>query len=247
MNSKILVRLMKWELEEYMSFPLFEILLVVSIYSILNMPALTIIPDVTYSNLHWGIQEVFFLLIFVVSAIFARSFAGSFVKGEIKLLLSYPIKKWQLFVSKFSILFFIISVVYCAIFSAQIYLLDLNPFEPMIYVSMLGLILQILLFSSIAMSLSLLIKNEIISILAPIFLLYGLESVVGSTSILSYTGRFKILFGHCGLLIHGELPLGIMNAPTIEGVVLSVVVPIVFSAFLVILSLIYFTRVMEID
>jgi ABC-type transport system involved in multi-copper enzyme maturation permease subunit len=238
---------MRWELEEYMSFPILEIFIVVAIYSILTMPSLEFLSDKTYSNLHWGIQNVFLFLIFAVSAIFARSFAGSFVKGEIKLLLSYPVKRWQLFLSKFVSLFLVVFVVYCAVFSVQIYLQVLSPFEPMFYVSLLGLLLQMFLFCSITVCLSLLVKNEIISILLSILFLYGLEGIVSAGSYWSYTGRFKFLFGYFGIMTHGELPSGLMNNPTIENVVIAIIIPIVISTFLLILSLTYFTRVMEID
>lgn len=247
MQSKPFIQLMKFELEEYLGFPMLEIILVIAIYSIFTMPLASFNVNSSYSNLHWGIQNVFFFSIFVISAIFARSYAGSFVKGETKLLLSYPIKRWQLFMSKFVVLFLAISIVYSGVFSVQAYLQALNPFEPMLYVSMLGLILQILLFCSIAMSLSLVIKNEVVSILAPILFLYGLENIVDSGSYWSYTGRFKFLFGYFGLQTHGELPIGLMNNPSIENVVLSIIIPLVFSAVLIILSLTYFTRVMEID
>jgi ABC-type transport system involved in multi-copper enzyme maturation permease subunit len=50
----------------------------------------------------------------------------------------------------------------------------------MIYISFFGLLLQLLLFCSISVALSLVVKNEIVSILASILLLYGLENIVSS-------------------------------------------------------------------
>jgi ABC-type transport system involved in multi-copper enzyme maturation permease subunit len=238
---------MKWELEEYLSFPAIEIIIAVAIYSILTLPPLEFFTNKTYSNLHWGIQNVFLYLIFVVSAIFALSFSGSYVKKETKLLLSYPVKRWQLFLSKFSALFLTVFVVYSAVFSLQVYLQLLSPFEPMFFVTLLGLFLQMLLFCSIATSLSLIIKSEIISILASILLLYGLEGILSPGSYWSYTGRFKFIFGYFGVITHGELPSGLMNNPTIENVAISVVIPLVISSFLLISSLFYYTRIMEID
>ncbi|HDQ06075.1 MAG TPA: hypothetical protein ENN36_05075, partial [Candidatus Bathyarchaeota archaeon] len=210
MQTEHFFNLMKWELEEHLSFPMLEIIIGIAIYSILTTPPLFFLSDMTYSNLHWGIQNVFLFLIFVVSAIFPRSFAGSFVRGETKLLLSYPVKRWQLFLSKFISLFLAVSVVYCAVFSLNVYLQGLNPFEPLFYVSLLGLLLQMLLFCSIAVSLSLIVKNEIVSILASILFLYGVEGIVSAGSYWSYTGRFKFLFGYFGLRTHGELPMGLM-------------------------------------
>lgn len=247
MQPKIFTELMRWELEEYTSFPMLEILILVAVYSILTMPIGEILSVKSYSNLHWGIQTVFLFLIFGVGAVFSRSFSGSFAKGETKLLLSYPVKRWQLFLSKFTALFLVLLAVYGAVFFAQVYLLSLSLFEPMLYVSLLGLLLQLVLFSAVTIVLSLTVKNEIISILASILLLYGLESMSSGGSYWSSTGRFKILFGYFGILTHGELPSGLMTIPSLEDAVAAVSIPLGLSAILLILSLLYFTRVMEID
>jgi ABC-type transport system involved in multi-copper enzyme maturation permease subunit len=241
------LKLMRWEVEEYTAFPMLEVLIIVAIYSILTMPIGEIDVIKSYSNLHWGIQTVFLFLIFSVSALVSRSFAGSFAKGETKLLLSYPVKRSQLFLSKFTALFLVLAAVYGAIFSVQVYILSLSLLEPLIYASLLGLFLQLLLFCSITATLSVIVKTEIISILASILLLYGVENIVSTGSYWSSTGRFKVIFGYFGLLTHGELPPGLMINPTIESVAIVISIPIALSAILLIVSLLYFTRVMEID
>lgn len=241
------LKLMRWELEEYTAFPLLEVLIMVAIYSILTMPLGEIDVAKSYSNLHWGIERVFLFLIFGVGAVFSHSFAGSFAKGEIKLLLSYPVKRWQLFLSKFTALFLVLFAVYGAVFSVQVYILSLSPFEPMFYVSLLGLLLQLLFFCSITVTFSLITKNEIISILVSILLLYGLENIVSSGSYWSSTGQFRIIFGYFGYLTHGELPTGLMMNPTLENLALAISIPLALSAILLSASLLYFTRVMEID
>ncbi len=247
MQLKDSLKLMRWELEEYTAFPMLEVLIVVAIYSILTMPLGEIDAAKAYSNLHWGIQTVFLFLIFGVGALVSRSFAGSFAKGETKLLLSYPVKRSQLFLSKFVALFLVLAAVYGSIFSVQVYILSLSPLEPLLYASLLGLFLQLLLFCAITATLSLITKNEIISILASILLLYGVENVVNTGSYLSSTGRFNVIFGYFGLLAHGELPTGLMINPTIESVAIVIFIPIALSASLLAGSLLYFTRIMEID
>jgi hypothetical protein len=153
-----------------------------------------------------------------------------------------------LFLSKFIALFSVISVVYCSVFSFQVYLLGLSPIEPMVYVSFLGLILQLLLFSSLSVALSIIIKNEVVSILASILLLYGVENIA-SSSITYWTsaGRYKILFGYFGLLTHGELPSGFMFIPTINDVAVAIIFPLLLSFFIITICFFYYTRVMEID
>jgi ABC-type transport system involved in multi-copper enzyme maturation permease subunit len=247
LSKKGFLRLMGWELKEYLRFPLLEILIIIAIYSILTMPSLEFSFSKSYGNLHWGIQNVFLFLTFMVGALFSRSFAGSYAKGETKLLLSYPIKRWQLFFSKFTALFLVIFLVYGAVFSAQVYLLSLSPFEPTFYVSLVGIALQLLLFCTVTTVISLLVKNEIVSILASILLLYGLESIASATSYWSSAGRFKILFGYFGTLTHGELPPGFMFNPTISSVALAIALPLLISIFLLILCAGYYTQKMEID
>jgi ABC-type transport system involved in multi-copper enzyme maturation permease subunit len=247
MKSRPFFDLVKWELEEYLSFPMLELLIVVAVYSVFSTPILTVSSGDTYANLHWGIQNVFFFSIFVIGAIFARSFAGSLAKGETKQILSYPVKRWQLFMSKFTVLFLVISAVYCSVFSANMYLHVLSPLEPMLYVSMLGLILEILFFCSLSVTFSLIVKNEIVTILAPILLLSGVEGILKTMSYWSYADRFKLMFSYFSSLIHSKIPFGTMHPTTFEELVLSIAIPIGLSVLLLVLSLVYFTRLQELD
>lgn len=246
MKLKNLRSLLAWELEEYMSFPILELILFTAIFSILNQPILEISPSKSYSNLHWGIQNVFLFLIFVIATVLSRNFAGSYAKGEIKMLLSYPVKRWQLFFSKFMAMFLMFCTIYGAIFSFQIYLNSINPLEPMFFISLLGMFLQILLMSSIVVAVSLIVKNEIVSILSSILILYGIDSVVVAGSYFNATGRFKIVFGYYGYLTHGALPTAIMTFPRLEEVFFAFSIPIIISTLLLIISLVYFRKI-EVD
>ncbi len=248
MHAKNFVGLMRWEFEEYLSFPIFEIIVLVAIYSILNRSPIEFLAAKNYSNLlNYGIDTVFLFLIFSVGAVFSHSFAGSVAKGEIKMLLSYPVKRWQLFLSKFITVFLIFFVIYSAVFSVQIYIYSLSPFEPLFYVSLLSLFFELLLLSAITVVIAYTVKNEIISVLVSIILLYGISSLPVALSPLHSAGRFRILFGYFGQLSHGELPSGFMVVPSLESVVMAVAIPIIVSAILLILSYIYFTRIMEVD
>jgi ABC-type transport system involved in multi-copper enzyme maturation permease subunit len=186
-------------------------------------------------------------LIFSVGAVFSHSFAGSLSKGEVKILLSYPVKRWQLFLSKFITLLLVLFVVYSSVFSAQIYLYSLSPFEPLFYVSLLSLFFELLFMSAITVTVGLAVKYETISVLVSIILLYGINSLTTLLSPVYSTGRFRILFGYFGQLSHGELPSGFLTVPPIESVALAVAIPTIVSAALLALSLVYFSRVMEID
>jgi ABC-type transport system involved in multi-copper enzyme maturation permease subunit len=240
-------RLVLWELQEYLNFPILEILVGVAIYSVLNQPIVDISSSSGYSNLHFGLETIFFFMILSVGALVSRSFGASISKGEIKTLLSYPLKRWQIFVSKFTALFAVLLCIYAGAFSVQIYLLTLNFYEPMFYVSVLSFALQLLLMCSVTTIIVLLVKSEVISIFASILLLYGIENVVSPKSALSYTGRFDTLFGYFSVMTHGTLPVPIMEEPTLNDVLLAVSIPIAISALLLVIAVIYFVRVMEID
>jgi len=240
-------RLILWELQEYLNFPMLEILVFVVIYSVLNQPTIEISISDGYSNLHFGLQDIFFFMMLAAGVLISRSFGASISKGEIKTLLSYPLKRWQVFAAKFTALYFVLLCIYTAVFSVQIYLLKLSIFEPMFYVSVLGLALQLLLMCSVTTVIVLVAKNEIISSFASILLLYGLENVVSPMSVSSYRGRFDILFGYFGVMTRGRLPVPMIIEYTLNDALLAVSIPIGISALLLLFAVTYFVRIMEID
>jgi len=194
----------------------------------------------TSENLRLGINIVFIFLIFSVTAVFSRSYAGSLSKGEIKMILSYPVKRWELFCAKFVALFLALSLVYGAVFSLNIPLLALNPFEIAFYMSFMALLLQLIVVASFTTAVSLIIKNEIVSMLSSILLFFGLETMAGNSSSISANGRFDIIFNY-----FTRTPM--TQQPSLEQLTMSIFLPLIISALLLIVSLFYFTRIMEID
>ena len=241
--------LIAWELEEYMGFPILEVLIIIAICTVLSPAIIETSPALSYSNLVSGIQIVFLFIIFVVGALFCHSFAGSISKGETKLLLSYPVLRGKLFLSKFIALFTVFFAVYAGVFVLQIYLLALNPLEPMFYASLLFVALQLLLVCAISTALSVITKNEMLSILVSALLLFGIENIAARISLVSFTGRFTTSFAFASQQIHGVLPSGVMltSAPTMADAALSIFATIGVSVLLLALSYVYFTRKMEID
>lgn len=249
MPTKQFRELITWELEEYMAFPILELLIFIAICTILSPTIIETSPALSYSNLLSGIQTVFLFLIFVAGAIFCHSYAGSISKGETKMILSYPVRRGYLFLSKFTALFTVLFAVYASVFAAQIYLLALNPFEPLFYASLLFVALQLLLVCAISTTLSIITKNEMLSILVSALLLFGLENIAARISVVSFTGRFTTGFAFVSQQVHGVLPsgIGLTSAPTIGDTLLGVFVTIGMSFFLFVLSYMYYTRKMEID
>jgi hypothetical protein len=144
--------------------------------------------------------------------------------------------------AKFIAIFTLLSVVYIGAFTLQIYLLALNPFEPMFYVSLLLVILQLLLVCSISTALSVVTKNEMISLLASALLLFGIESIASSESLVTFTGRFTTGFNFVRQYVYG----GLSSIQLIDGL-FSVFVVVGISVLLLVFSYVYFTRKMEID
>ncbi len=92
------------------------------------------------------------------------------------------------------------------------------------------------------MTLSLLIKNEVISVLASILLLFGFEIITNNDKYLSFYGRHELLFTYFEQLTRNRLPEVVF-----QDVVLALSFPILISAFLLVLSIMYFNYLMEID
>jgi hypothetical protein len=135
------------------------------------------------------------------------------------------------------------------VFALQIHLLSLSPFEPLLYASLLFVALQLLLVCAISTALSVITKNEMLSILVSALLLFGIENIATGIILVSFTGRFTIGFAFVGQLVHGILPIGGEGsvAPTMGDTFLSIFVTIGISAFLLVFSYVYYTRKMEID
>jgi len=235
-------RLLVWEFEEYFAFPMLEIVVVVVVLTVLTPNVIETLPVFSYVNLLSGIQVVFLFLIFVAGVMFCHSYAGSISKGEVKMILSYPVQRSKLFLSKFVALFSILFAVYAGVFVLQIPLLSLNPFEPLFYASLLLVGLQLFMVCTVATALSVVTKNELLSILASALLLFGIESIASTASLTTFTGRFAIGFSFVRQCFHGS-----WSSVSTSDLLVSIFVVLSVSILLFVFSYVYFTRKMEID
>jgi ABC-type transport system involved in multi-copper enzyme maturation permease subunit len=233
-------RLLVWELEESFAFPMLEVIVMIAVFTVLTPAIKEFSPAYSYDNLTTGIQSIFLFLIFIAGVLFCHSYAGGISKGETKMVLSYPVQRSKLFLAKFLAPFTVLAIVYVGVFALQIPLLALNPLEPMFYASVLLVLLQLLLVCTISTVLSVVTKNEVLSILASALLLFGIETVA-SESLVSFTGRFTTGFNFIRQYVYGA-----SSAPLTEGLS-SVFVVGGISVLLFVFSFVYFTRKMEID
>ncbi|WNZ28340.1 MAG: ABC transporter permease subunit [Candidatus Bathyarchaeota archaeon] len=175
---------------------------------------------------------------FFIIPIVAHSIAGSISKKEIKTLLSYPVQKWQLFLSKFLVLFLAFCIIYCGTTSLQLPLLQLSIIDPVFLVSLFVLILQLFFICTITATISVITKNETISIIASALLLYGIDAMFGRESLFSSTHRMGTIFNW----VRGINPPVQFN----EGII-AIAIPLVSSIVLFVVILVYFTQIMEVD
>jgi ABC-type transport system involved in multi-copper enzyme maturation permease subunit len=241
------LNLVRWEIEEYLSLPVLAFLIGSAIIATLAQTNINALPGNDYVNLYFGSSMVFTVLTLVAGAFFSRSFAGSIGRGETKLMLSYPIKRNRLFLSKLTAMFLPILVIYCTTYLMHVYLDNLGFFEPMLYVTLSAFILQLMMACAISVAISMVTKSEIMSVVASVFLLLGIDSIAGSNSYLSGQGRFQSLFQYFGGITHGSLPFGDKLVVSPNDIVIAVLIPVLIFLLLIVLSFVYFTIYMEVD
>ena len=102
--------------------------------------------------------------------------------------------------------------------------------------------LQLFLVCTISTALSLVTKNQVLSILASALLLLGIESMAYGGSFVTFTGRFTIGFNFVRQCVYGDL-----YSVSVSDVLVSTFVVLGVSFLLFVFSYVYFTRKMEID
>jgi ABC-type transport system involved in multi-copper enzyme maturation permease subunit len=247
MTQHTFLNLMRWELEEYLSLPLLSFLIASAIIATLSNSGNSRMEAVPYGNLLWGSATVLLVLGLVAGALFARSYAGSISRGEVKLMLSYPVKRSELFFSKLTALFLVVSAIYIPMYTVHVYLDNIAAFSPLVFVTLFGLLLELMLTCSVAVGISMLTKNAMMSIVTTVLLLFGLDNILGSRHILSAQGRVFYLLQYFTEQLHGTpLILGDRIVTTNE-MLLAALVPIAVFAVLIGGSFVYFTRYLEVD
>lgn len=246
-NNTIALDVIRWEIEEYLSLPIVAFVVGNAIISVLAQTTTNVNPSRMYLNLFYGSAPVLLFLTITTSVLFCRSYGGSIGKGETKLMLSYPIKRQTLFLLKYAMLFVTVMGVYGAAYFLHVYLDGLSVFDPMVYISLFSLFLQLILVSAFSTGVSIATKNEVISILVSVLVLLGLENIAGSQGYFSGEGRFANLFQYFGSLSHTPPPLGPNFIVSETDVSTCIAIPIVFFLILFTMSFLYFTRFMEFD
>jgi ABC-type transport system involved in multi-copper enzyme maturation permease subunit len=243
---KTFPRLILWEIENNLSLPILSLIVASAIVAVLLQTSSTIPTTNNYLELYFGVNSIFLLLTFVTCTLFSHSFAGSFARGDLKRLLSYPVKRWQVFLSKVFALNLIIFSIYAIAYSLNFYIYQTSLLEPLFYVSLFAIFLQLFFVCAVAVGISMIAKNELMSIVVSFMILFGLDSIFGYSSSFSSMGRFTGIFGYFEQITHGSSTPIFVNV-SFEKFVGSIVFPLLTAVIVLVVVFVYFTRKMEVD
>jgi hypothetical protein len=108
------------------------------------------------------------------------------------------------------------------------YLSALNFFEPLFYVSLFVIFLQLLLVAAISVVVSVITRSEVMSILTSFLLILGIDYTMGINSYFSSQGRFTYIFGYFEQTIH-HTNMAIQAPVTLEQLAFSIALPLVIA------------------
>jgi hypothetical protein len=99
---------------------------------------------------------------------------------------------------------------------------------------------------AVAVGISMIAKNELMSIVVSFMILFGLDSIISYDSIFSSSGRFTSIFGYFEQITHGSSTPIFVN-DSFEKFVGPIVFPLLTAVIVLVVVFVYFTRKMEVD
>ncbi len=259
-----LFSLIRWEFMRNLRFPILEFIFVSAVYSIvsglLNISSVLNVDIKSIGVLIYNIFAVEFifrlglcfvskydLIIAVYSILASISFAGEIASGNIRLLLSYPLKRRDIFFIKCLCLFFIPYTIYLGV---SLFFLLLMGQDVILYLSwhkfiiaLFILFIESLYVFSISVAVSLLLQNTMASFLSTLLILYGLEKIS-----FVLPSSIKIFVPPENLRIYVFHVLGRVFPSQYNSTLLfySFINMLVLSLLLLFASYLYFVRVYEV-
>ena len=248
-TNSMLAKLMILELEAYWSFPVFELVLFTSLLSILNRPFQPLRHQFNISILNGGIYGLGILLqILIIGVLIPRSFAGSINRRETNVILSYPVKRTTLLASKILANFLLFFGLLSLGVLINAYLLGLSYFEPAPYVLIAIIGVQVLSLCGLSMFISLVLKNEVISIFAFLLLMLGLEfnpmAMSGFALNLTQIRSNNVMYQYLVGVLYGK---DTGYAYVFQDFSMALGFPFFMGLLLIVASFIYFQWVLQID
>jgi ABC-type transport system involved in multi-copper enzyme maturation permease subunit len=244
---KTFSRLFIWEIENCLNLPVLALIVASAILAVLVQSKAITEFSHNYSDLSTGANTIFLILTLVTCTLFSHSFAGSFGRGDLKRMLSYPVKRWQIFISKVLALNLVIFGIYASAYSMNLYINAISLLEPMFYVSLFTIFLQLLFVCAISVGISMIAKSELISIVVSFLLIFGLDNTFNFDNNLTSIGRFSNIFGYFEQITHpGSRSMGLLPV-TFEQFTGSILFPLLTAVVVLGIVFVYFTRKMEVD
>jgi ABC-type transport system involved in multi-copper enzyme maturation permease subunit len=243
---KTFSRLFLWEIENCLNLPVLSLIVASAIISVLIQSNSIQGFTHSYIELYTGASAIFLILTLITCTLVSHSFAGSFGRGDLKGMLSYPVKRWQVFLSKVFALNLIIFSIYASAYAINLYVNSISLLEPLFYVSLFAIFLQLEFACAVSTGISMLTKNELMSIIVSFMLLLGLDTAFSYDSIFSSIGRFRFIFGYFEQLTQTS-PYFILPEATFEQFTSSIVFPLLIASVALVVVFVYFTRKMEVD
>ncbi|XHH09023.1 MAG: ABC transporter permease [Candidatus Bathyarchaeia archaeon] len=244
---KTFSRLFLWEIENCLNLPALALIVASAILAVLVQSKSITGFSHNYSDLSTGTSTIFLILTLVTCTLFSHSFAGSFGRGDLKRMLSYPVKRWQIFVSKVFALNLIIFGTYASAYAINLYINAISLIEPMFYVSLFTIFLQLLFVCAVSAGISMIAKNELISIVVSFLLIFGLDNAFYFGNIFTSIGRFINIFGYFEQVTHPGGHSVSSVAVTFEQFTGSIAFPVLTAVVVLGIVFVYFTRKMEVD
>ena len=259
-SKRNILTLILWEFEESFSFPVFEILIFVAVLFLIGFASQSMcpyrisisVPEMSLNEyLEYSLSGCAFISMFFTGFLFARNVAGKFSNREMKTLLSYPVKRRDLFLSKFFANFIVLYLLFGSVLVFDAVLAGFSVFSPLVGFTLFSLLIGLMFLCSVSMTISLLIKNEALSFFGVFFLIYGLEYYVSGLK-KPYNTCFSVSQGSVNiaaylLRLYYSGKASLFSYITFKMFLLSLVFQISIIVVLMVVSFIYFVYFLEVD
>jgi len=251
---KRFTRLLIMETENVWRFPTLEIMIAIGIINALRQPN-PLLPTIEYfrtaqyvANPGWGTST--FFLIFLIPVLVARSFAKGLSGTETRVMLSYPIKRWETLLSKLLIVLLPTLAIFSTVFLlSAFYLFQLPTLNPLPYSLLLSLLLPMLFLTALSFSLSLIAKDELKTVLFSLFIILSLESsldYVGAPYKYIFIRGSTVISQYLHATFNGRLDNFFQNYTTAD-VQVAFGFPIITTIILLMIVFLYFQYKLDID
>jgi ABC-type transport system involved in multi-copper enzyme maturation permease subunit len=246
-------RLLLMEIENVWRFPTPEIVIATAIVIALGTanPIISETAKISsyVSTPNWGATIIF--LYFIIPTLAARSLAKGLGSNEMRVLLSYPVKRWETLLAKVAVVsvptfaIFASAFLFNAFYIYQIPALNIMPYNLLIF-----WLLPTLFITALSFSISLLTRDELKTVLISLFTLLFLEVISDRLSspykYISMAQGLGIIKDYLLALYLGRTANFFKNQ-TIADVQTAFAFPLITAAILVLASFLYFQFKLDID